>query len=172
MDKRHSKKHSNWNNQKGNSQKNNNQQQPAKNPNQNQSQTVENKNKGFQFNHTVYENEETKREKQKAIQEVKAREITCPKCGNLITDVASAFADKNTGAPVHFECVLKEIEASEKLNENEKIAYIGQGRFGILYYENPRDARKFTIKKIIEWENKENKNEWREELSGLYSHID
>ena len=55
---------------------------------------------------------------------------------------------------------------------NEKIAYIGQGRFGVLYFENPRDQRKFTIKKIIEWEDREKKSEWREELSGLYSQID
>ena len=54
----------------------------------------------------------------------------------------------------------------------EKIAYIGQGRFGVLYYENPRDQRKFTIKKIIEWEDREKNSDWRDELSGLYSKVE
>ena len=165
MDRRRNKKRSNWNNQKNN--------QQGKNQNSNQSQNnADQKQKSFHFNHTLYENEESKREKQKAIQEIKAREIVCPMCGQPITDIASALPDKKSGEPVHFECALHEVEANEKLDEKEKIAYIGQGRFGVLYFENPRDQRKFTIKKIIEWEDRENKTEWREELSGLYSQID
>ncbi len=156
MDKRRNKKHSNWNGQKNNQQ------------GKNQAQQKQN----FQFNHTIYENEESRREKQKAIQELKAREIVCPMCGQPITDVASALPDKKSGEPVHFECALHEVEASENPGEKEKVAYIGQGRFGVLYFENPRDQRKFTIKKIIEWEDREKKSEWREELSGLYSQID
>ena len=156
MDRRRNKKHSNWNGQKSN-------QQGKKQPQQKQN---------FQFNHTIYENEESRREKQKAIQELKARELVCPMCGQPITDVASALPDKKSGEPVHFECALHEVEAGEQLGEKEKVAYIGQGRFGVLYFENPRDQRKFTIKKIIEWEDREKKSEWREELSGLYSQID
>lgn len=164
MDRRH-KKNSNWNNQKNGNQKNNQQ-------NNSKNQNAENVKKTFQFNHTLYENEEARRERQKAIQEVKARDVLCSKCGQHISDITSALSDKATGAPVHFECALHEVEASEKLGENEKVAYIGQGRFGILYYENPRDQRKFVIKKIIDWEDKEKKSDWREELSGLYSQVD
>ena len=165
MDRRRNKKRANWNNQKNSPQKNNVQ-------NQNQNQNSEQKPKTFHFNHTIYQNEESRREKQKAIQEIKAREIVCPMCGQPVTEVASALSDKQTGAPVHFECALKEVESKETLNEKEKVAYIGQGRFGVLYFDNPRDQRKFTIKKIIEWEDREKKSEWREELSGLYSQID
>lgn len=168
MDRRRNRKRSNWNNQK-NTQQGKNQPQ---NQTQNQNQNSEQKQKNFHFNHTIYENEESRREKQKAIQEIKARELVCPMCGQPLTDVASALSDKKTGTPVHFECALKEVETAETLGENEKVAYIGQGRFGVLYFENPRDQRKFTIKKIIEWEDRENKSEWREELSGLYSQID
>ena len=165
MDRRRNKKRSNWNNQK------NNQQGKNQNQSQNQSQN-QNQNQTFQFNHTIYENEETKRERQKAIQEVKAREVICPKCGEPITDIASSLSDRKTGEPVHFDCVLHEVEAGEQLGEKEKVAYIGQGRFGVLYFENPRDQRKFTIKKIIEWEDREKPSEWRDELSGLYSQVD
>lgn len=158
MDKnRRNKKYSNWNNQKNNNQQNN--------------KPVEQK-KVFQFNHNAYEDENARKEKRKAIQEIKAREIICPKCGQLITDISSALVDKTTGNPAHFDCIFAEVEKSETLGQNEKIAYIGQGRFGVLYYENIRDQRHFQIKKIIEWENKDNPVEWREEISSLYSKID
>ncbi len=169
MDRRRNKKRSNWNNQKNAQPKNNGQNQ---NQTQNQNQNSDPKPKTFHFNHTLYENEESKREKQKAIQELKAREVTCPMCGEPVTDIASALTDKNTGNPVHFDCALHQVEETETLGQNEKVAYIGQGRFGVLYFENPRDQRKFTIKKIIEWEDREKKSEWRDELSGLYSQID
>ena len=166
MDKRRNRKRSNWNGQKNNQQKNQNQ-------NQIQNQNSDSKQKKvFQFNHTIYENEESKRERQKAILEIKTRETICAKCGQPITELASSLCDKKTGAPIHFDCALKEVEAGETLGEKEKIAYIGQGRFGVLYYENPRDQRKFVIKKIIEWEDREKTSEWRDELSGLYSKVE
>ena len=163
MDKRRNRKRSNWNGQKNNQQKN---------QNQSQNNSEQKQKKVFQFNHTAYENEDTKRERQKAIQEIKAREIICAKCGQPITELASSLCDKKSGQPIHFECALQEVEAGETLGEKEKIAYIGQGRFGVLYFENPRDQRKFTIKKIIEWEDREKTSEWRDELSGLYSKVE
>ena len=165
MDKRRNRKRSNWNGQKNNQQKNQNQ-----NQNINQTQTSDARaKKTFQFNRTVYENEESKRERQKAIQEIKAREVICAKCGQPITELASSLCDKTSGKPIHFECALHEVEAGETLGEKEKIAYIGQGRFGLLYYENPRDQRKFTIKKIIEWEDREKKADWRNEVASKFS---
>ena len=167
MDRRRNKKRSNWNGQKNNQQGKNQNQTQNSNQSQGQSQS-----QNFQFNHTIYENEEAKRERQKAIQEIKAREIICPDCGQPITELSSALTDKKTGKPIHFDCALRKVEAGEQLSEKEKVAYIGQGRFGVLYFENPRDQRKFTIKKIIEWEDREKTSEWRDELSGLYSKVD
>lgn len=161
---RRNKKYSNnWNNQK-----NNYDSQNKKNQNKNQNQ---NREKTFQFNHTIYENEEADKERLKAIAEIKSREIKCPVCGELISDIYSAITDKVSGNPIHFECVLKKLESEETVGENEKIAYIGQGRFGILYYENMRDQKHFTIKKIIEVEDRETKSPWRTELSELYSKV-
>ena len=154
MDRRRNRKHSNnWNNQKRS-------EQPR-----------ENKQKSFQFNKALYEDQDAERQRVEAIQNVKAREIICPKCGQPITDIASAIADKSTGAPLHFDCVLNQVKEAEPTAENEKVAYIGQGRFAVLQYENIRDQRHFTIKKIIEWEDREQTSEWRDELSGLYSQI-
>ena len=154
MDRRRNRKHSNnWNNQKRNE------------------QSRENKQKSFQFNKALYEDQDAERQRLAAIQNVKAREIICPKCGQPITEIASAFADKTSGEPIHFDCALNEVKQTEPTGENEKIAYIGQGRFAVLAYENIRDQRHFTIKKIIEWESREQQSQWRGELSGLYSKI-
>lgn len=151
---RHNKRHhSNWKNQK-NHFDNKEQSRPST------------------FQHFNHENTEAQKKKEKAILDFKAKEVICPKCNQVITDLPSALADKATGNPVHFECVMQELQSTEAVGHNEKIAYIGQGRFGILYFENPRDQRHFTIKKIIDWESKEKTNEWREEISGLFSQIE
>lgn len=145
-----------------------------KNWNNNNEQKTQNsfvQQKKFQFNAADYADEAADKERQKAISELKAREIICPVCNQPITDISSCMTDKKSGQPAHFDCILQEVSKEEKLGENEKIAYIGQGRFGILYYENPRDQRHFTIKKIIEWEDRETKPEWREEISGLFSKV-
>jgi len=157
--RRHKKNKSNWNNQNNNQNNNRN------------GQNFEDKSKKFQFNSSNYNDASAELENQKAIAEIKAREVICPICNQQITDVPSALNDKASGKPAHFECVIKQVEGSEKLGENEKIAYIGQGRFGILYFENPRDQRKFTIKKVIEWEERDKPIEWRSEISELYSKV-
>ena len=156
MDKRRNKKfNGNWNGQKKNA----------------QGKESEQKKSGFQFNHTLYEDPAAERDRIKSIQELKTREVRCAKCGEVITDIASSIADKVTGEPVHFDCVINQIKESEPCGENDKIAYIGQGRFAVLHYDNMRDQRHFTIKKVIEWEDRDKPAQWRAEVSGLYSQI-
>ena len=82
----------------------------------------------------------------------------CAHCGQPITDMASALA-------------LEILGGQEKLGEGEKISYIGQGRFGVVYFPNVHDVKHFTIRKIIEWEDKEHRLPWRDEMSELYSHV-
>jgi hypothetical protein len=114
----------------------------------------------------------------------------CPYCGKIIKDLASALPDKNTGDPVHFDCVIARISENETLEPGDTIGYIGGGRFGIIHFNNPpgfsneRDARNkpeaawygfspgardFKIKKILEWENKEERAEWRRIISEHFS---
>lgn len=95
----------------------------------------------------------------------------CVKCGEPIQDITSALADKDTGAPVHFDCVLKFLEGAENLGANEKIVYIGQGRFAVMFFENPVDTRKFKIVRMIEWERRDDRAEWRNEISGNFSQV-
>lgn len=112
------------------------------------------------------------REQENAIKEFKNRVPVCELCGQPITDIASAISNKNDGNPVHFDCVLKKITETEKPGPNEKVAYIGQGKFAVIYYENPRDAKHFSIRKTIEWEGRDQeRGEWRNEMAGLYSQV-
>jgi len=93
----------------------------------------------------------------------------CPWCGKQIKDIAMAITDKDTGLPVHFDCVLARIGEMETLEANDSVCYIGGGRFGIVHYNNPPDTKNFTIKKIFEWENKDNNGEWRRPISEYFS---
>ena len=93
----------------------------------------------------------------------------CPWCGKQINDITTAICDKDTGNPVHFDCVLARITEMETLEINDNVCYIGGGRFGIVHYNNPPDTRDFTIKKIFEWELKDNINEWRKPISEYFS---
>ncbi|MCR5401599.1 MAG: hypothetical protein K6E78_08400 [Treponema sp.] len=168
MEKRHGKnRRRNWNEQKKNTNNNNNRGNTGRLESQNESQK-----KAAKFRFLPQENPEQAAKKAKAIQEFKARENICPICNQQISDMSSAIAEKSSKKPVHFECVMAKLSESEKVGQNEKIAYIGQGRFGILYFENPRDQRHFEIKKIIDWEEKDTKPDWREEMSGLYSQVE
>ena len=101
-----------------------------------------------------------------------ANPITTPNCiwcGKKITDITTAISDKKTGSPVHFDCVIAKITEMETPETNDSICYIGGGRFGIIHYNNPPDTRDFTIKKILEWELKDNSGEWRRPISEYFS---
>jgi hypothetical protein len=93
----------------------------------------------------------------------------CPWCGKPITDLSSAITDKDSGGPIHFDCVITRISKSETLKTGETISYIGGGRFGIIHYNNPPDIRDFSIIKIFEWENKDDRSEWRRSISDHFS---
>jgi len=93
----------------------------------------------------------------------------CPWCGKQIKDITTAISDKDTGLPVHFDCVLSRIAEMEDLDANDNVCYIGGGRFGIIHYNNLPDTRDFFIKKILEWENKDINNEWRRPISEYFS---
>jgi len=93
----------------------------------------------------------------------------CPWCGKQIKDVNCAIADKETGRPVHFDCVLARITDMVSLETNDAVCYIGGGRFGVIHYNNPPDAKDFIIKRIIEWEVKDSSSDWRMPISEYFS---
>lgn len=95
----------------------------------------------------------------------------CVRCGEPIQDISSALADKESHEPIHFDCVLSFLHGAENLGENEKIVYIGQGRFAVVIFDTPGDTRKFKIQRTIEWESREARAPWRTDIAGQYSQI-
>jgi hypothetical protein len=93
----------------------------------------------------------------------------CSYCGRPIRDISTALTDKNTGEAVHFDCVIARIAQEETLEKGDSVTYIGGGRFGIVYFPNPQDTRNFRVKKILEWENKENRAPWRRIIADHFS---
>lgn len=101
----------------------------------------------------------------------KEEKFVCAQCGQEITDIAGALSKKGSDSIFHFDCVLKNIEASESPKEGEKVIYIGQGRFAVAYFENPSDLKKFEIRKIIEWEDRDKRSTWRNEIASFFSQV-
>ncbi|MDR2072055.1 MAG: hypothetical protein LBP60_01290 [Spirochaetaceae bacterium] len=96
----------------------------------------------------------------------------CDICGQPITDMHTALTDKKTGNPVHFDCVMAELMAQETPEKGDVLSYIGGGRFGIVHFNSSGEKKEhgaFTIKKILEWEDKENRAEWRAFIADHYS---
>jgi hypothetical protein len=85
--------------------------------------------------------------------------------------MSQAISDRESGEPVHFDCALERIGKAEILDKGDVLSYIGGGRFGIVHYTNPQDPKSFSIKKIIEWEVKETRAEWRGAIGERYSVI-
>jgi len=93
----------------------------------------------------------------------------CILCNKPIREFSTAFCDPDTGKPAHFDCTVNRIVEKEKLEKGDSIGYIGGGRFGIIHFTNPQNPRKFTIKKIFEWEKNESRSEWRVALCEHFS---
>ncbi|MDR2783510.1 MAG: hypothetical protein LBB48_06695 [Treponema sp.] len=93
----------------------------------------------------------------------------CSCCGKPIRDITAAVDDKTSGAPAHFDCIIKRLTETEHIEKGDAIAYIGGGRFGIIRFGGRREKPAFKILKIFEWENKDNRAEWRKNVSDHYS---
>ena len=94
---------------------------------------------------------------------------TCAWCEKPIKDIMTAICEPDSGKPVHFDCVINRIAEREILDSGDTVSYIGGGRFGVIHYNNPPDTRDFRIKKVFEWERKENHCEWRIAISDHFS---
>jgi len=93
----------------------------------------------------------------------------CPYCGKPIKDLSVAMSDKHTGMAIHFDCIISRISQDENLGPGDAISYIGGGRFGVVHFSNPSNPQGFMIKKVLEWEIKENRAEWRQTISDHFS---
>ena len=88
----------------------------------------------------------------------------CAVCGKPIFDLLGAIADIDTGEPIHFDCALEKVAAAESLAPQERVAYLGAGRFGVIA-PSPSQGGALVVKKIIRWEKEGEKQGWRKDLS-------
>ena len=95
--------------------------------------------------------------------------LLCPHCGKPIDDYAQAIGDATSPGFWHFDCAIAHLAEQERLREDEKIAYIGAGPFAGVFFPDPRDSLHFQIRRILPWEDKDKRPEWRIELAGKYS---
>jgi hypothetical protein len=98
--------------------------------------------------------------------------------------MSTAIADRGNGEPSHFECVVARITEGETLQSGDAVVYLGGGRFGIVHFPgmlrdsswgrkngDDYDTKGFQIKKIFEWENRENRASWRKNIEDHFSVI-
>jgi hypothetical protein len=96
--------------------------------------------------------------------------LICACCGKPIPAPNEALSDRKTGSPVHFDCAMAELAKQEILETGEVISYLGGGRFGIVSFNGKKEeSGNFSIKKIVEWEDKEKRAQWRGVIADHYS---
>jgi hypothetical protein len=86
----------------------------------------------------------------------------CPICNKSVKFLLTAISVGEDHKPAHFDCVLKKVSENEELGPKEKIIYIGNGNFAIV---NGKSGKDLSIKKTINYEQKENTVEWRRKIS-------
>ena len=56
----------------------------------------------------------------------------CVLCGEVINEIAQAISEGTEGQFSHFDCVIEKLKSQERLRENQKISYVGQGAFSLV----------------------------------------
>lgn len=87
----------------------------------------------------------------------------CPYCSKPVKYLSTAINVQGFNAPFHFDCVLKHIQETHKVGENQQITYLGKGTFGII--QTIKESPGFVIKEKIQIEDTLEVSEWKSELS-------
>ena len=89
----------------------------------------------------------------------------CPISGEPIDDILSAIDHPGSGQPARFDSTLAAIAKYEKPEQNERICYIGAGRFAVVSETREKGTKKLEIIRVIDYERRDRVSEWRAELS-------
>ena len=87
---------------------------------------------------------------------------TCPVCNEGVKEVGNAIDYLGQG-PTHFDCVLRALNEKETLKPDEKIIYVGSGRFGVINNKKNDSGVPFTLLREIDVEDREKVLTWRDE---------
>jgi len=83
---------------------------------------------------------------------LKQEEHICVLCRKRIQDRVTAIVHKDGKGLCHFACVRKSILKTEKLEENEKLIYIGSGDYAIFQVRENRGKAYHFLRKRIEYQ--------------------
>ena len=89
----------------------------------------------------------------------------CPICNQPMRDIHSAIAFPPSDVPAHFECVIRSISEGEKLAENERVVYLGNGSFGVVQDQSGQGKSHYVVVRRIQFEERDRVVQWRRELS-------
>jgi hypothetical protein len=95
-------------------------------------------------------------------------ERSCTLCGKKIESMAEAIGKTGSTDTFHIDCLIKKLSEREKLEPGDAVYYIGGGRFGIIHLDENRST-KFTIKRVIEWEARDERQDWRKIIADHFS---
>lgn len=87
----------------------------------------------------------------------------CEVCSEPIKDISTAIAKPDSSLPIHFECALDIVSRELNHGDDEKIIYLGGGSFAAVKLEAYLEKR-LIVRRQVNWENVENRGEWRIEL--------
>ncbi len=99
-----------------------------------------------------------------AIPKPPKRELSiCPLCRKSVREIQSAIAYGEDERPAHLECVLNELKSRESLNPDERLSYIGAGRFAVIKSKIGKNG--LEVVRTIQYEERERVIGWRREQS-------
>lgn len=75
----------------------------------------------------------------------------------------AAVSDPENNNPIDISEVIEKLSKTESLEEGESICYIGCGNFAVVRL-GPDNEDGFELKRMIEYENRNERVEWRTEL--------
>ncbi|MCG8451580.1 MAG: hypothetical protein MI717_00180 [Spirochaetales bacterium] len=87
----------------------------------------------------------------------------CAVCGEIIRDITSALGQSADGQPVHFDCALKAAQKELEPQGDEKVIYLGKGRFAAVD-AGMYQKRRLKILRQTDWEVPQEPLEWRTNL--------
>jgi hypothetical protein len=97
-------------------------------------------------------------------------ELSCPLCGKKIESPAEAVGKTGSKDTFHIDCIINKLTEREKLETGDAVYYIGGGRFGIIHFDE-NHSKNFTIKRVIEWEARDERQDWRKIIADHFSII-
>lgn len=90
----------------------------------------------------------------------------CPLCQKIIGKEATAIKFGKDSHPAHFLCVIRWLEENNPIQPNEKIAYIGGGKFAVVA-QSPEKKAPFEIIRYLDFTEEDLPSEplWRRKFA-------